>query len=164
MGGWVGLRAGLDDMEKREILDLAGTRTPNPSVLQPVSSRYTDYTIPAPSIVLMIVKCILRQSFNVSILFVVYFTTSSVSQAIKRRMVGTLANNEVGRIWKEAGRVLIEALPGHLPEGLRKITKYRRVADVLAEIRIEHHPNTNLERYRYACATWYNCIYYISKK
>jgi hypothetical protein len=36
IGGWVGPRTGLDDMEK--ILD--------PSVVQPVGSRYTDYAVP----------------------------------------------------------------------------------------------------------------------
>jgi hypothetical protein len=37
IGGWVGPRAGLDDVEKRKFL-----------ILQPVTSRYTDYAIPAP--------------------------------------------------------------------------------------------------------------------
>jgi hypothetical protein len=37
-------RAYLDDVEK--ILDPTGTRTPTPSVAQPVASRYTDYAIP----------------------------------------------------------------------------------------------------------------------
>jgi hypothetical protein len=68
----------------------------------------------------IIIKCILRQSVDVNILFVVYFTTSPVSQVVKRRMVGRLVNNEVARIWKEAGRVLIETLPGHLSGRLMK--------------------------------------------
>jgi hypothetical protein len=38
--GWVGSAAGLDDVEKRKFS--------NPSVIQPVASRYTDCTIPAP--------------------------------------------------------------------------------------------------------------------
>jgi hypothetical protein len=41
-------RAGLDDVEK--ILDLIGTRPPNPSVVQPIASRSTDCAIPAPHI------------------------------------------------------------------------------------------------------------------
>jgi hypothetical protein len=37
----VDLRAGLDDLEKRKFLTVPGLE------LQPVASRYTDYTIPA---------------------------------------------------------------------------------------------------------------------
>jgi hypothetical protein len=44
IGGWVGPRAGLDDVEK--ILDPTGTRTPTPAV-QRAASRYTNYAIPA---------------------------------------------------------------------------------------------------------------------
>jgi hypothetical protein len=40
IGGCVGLRAGLEDVEKRKFLPLPG--------LQPVASRYTDWAIPAP--------------------------------------------------------------------------------------------------------------------
>jgi hypothetical protein len=46
IGDWVGRRASLDDVEK--ILDPTGTRTLDPSAVQPVASRYTDYAIPAP--------------------------------------------------------------------------------------------------------------------
>jgi hypothetical protein len=45
IGGWVGPRTGLDTAEK--ILHPTGTRTPTPSVVQLVASRYTDYAIPA---------------------------------------------------------------------------------------------------------------------
>jgi hypothetical protein len=45
MGGWVGPRASLDDVEK--IYDPTGTRTPDPSIVQPVASR-TDYANPVP--------------------------------------------------------------------------------------------------------------------
>jgi hypothetical protein len=47
IGGWVGRRAGVDEVEK--ILDPTGTRNPTPSVLQPVASPYTDCAIPAPA-------------------------------------------------------------------------------------------------------------------
>jgi hypothetical protein len=40
MGGWVGPRTGLDDVEKRD-------SNSDLSVVQPVASRYTDYAIPA---------------------------------------------------------------------------------------------------------------------
>jgi hypothetical protein len=46
-GGWVDLRAGLDDLEKRIFLTLPGLEL-RPSIVQPVASRYTDYSIPAP--------------------------------------------------------------------------------------------------------------------
>jgi hypothetical protein len=47
IGGWVNHRAGLNDVEKT--LDPTGTRTPDPSAVQPVASRYTDYAIPVPT-------------------------------------------------------------------------------------------------------------------
>jgi hypothetical protein len=40
IGGWVGPRTGLDDMKK--ILAPTGTRTPTPSAVQPVASRFTE--------------------------------------------------------------------------------------------------------------------------
>ena len=43
-GGWVGPRAGLDECEKSRPLPGFDPRT-----VQPVASRYTDYTIPARS-------------------------------------------------------------------------------------------------------------------
>jgi hypothetical protein len=43
IGGWVGPRTCLDDLEK--ILDRTGTRTP---AIRPVASRYTDYAILVP--------------------------------------------------------------------------------------------------------------------
>jgi hypothetical protein len=47
IGGWVGPRASLDDVEKKKFIEFIGTRTPTPSVVRPVASRYTDYVIPA---------------------------------------------------------------------------------------------------------------------
>jgi hypothetical protein len=47
IGGWVGPRAGLDDMERRQFLTLPGHNS-EPSVVEPVASRYTDCVIPAP--------------------------------------------------------------------------------------------------------------------
>jgi hypothetical protein len=49
IGGWVDLRAGLGDLEKRKILGPTGTRTSTPSVVKPVASSYTDCATPAPS-------------------------------------------------------------------------------------------------------------------
>jgi hypothetical protein len=43
IGGWVGPRAGLDAMEKREAVAPARNRT---RTVQPVSRRYTDWAIP----------------------------------------------------------------------------------------------------------------------
>jgi hypothetical protein len=39
-------RAGVDNLEKRKFLTLPGLEL-DPSVVQPVASRYTDCTIPA---------------------------------------------------------------------------------------------------------------------
>jgi hypothetical protein len=47
IGGWVDPRAGLDDLEKRIFLVIPGLNSDS-SVVQPVASRYTDYTTPAP--------------------------------------------------------------------------------------------------------------------
>jgi hypothetical protein len=46
IGGWVNPRAGLDDMEKWKFLPHLDSNT-DPSVVQPVISRYTDCAIPA---------------------------------------------------------------------------------------------------------------------
>jgi hypothetical protein len=41
-------RAGLDDVEKRKFLILSELELePDPSVVQPVATRYTDYAVPA---------------------------------------------------------------------------------------------------------------------
>jgi hypothetical protein len=47
IGGWVGPRAGLDDVEKRTFLTLRGSNS-DPSVIQSEANRYTDYAIPLP--------------------------------------------------------------------------------------------------------------------
>jgi hypothetical protein len=45
IGGWLGPKTGLDEVEK--ILDPTGTRTPTPR--PSMASRYTECAIPAPS-------------------------------------------------------------------------------------------------------------------
>jgi hypothetical protein len=45
-GGWVDPRAGLDDMEKWKFFTLSGLELPLSLVVQPVTSRYTDWAIP----------------------------------------------------------------------------------------------------------------------
>jgi hypothetical protein len=47
MGSWVDPRTGQDDGEKRKFLVLPGLEL-DYSVVQPVTSRYTDWTIPDP--------------------------------------------------------------------------------------------------------------------
>jgi hypothetical protein len=42
IGGWMGSRAGLDDVEKRKFVIYRDSNS------QPIASRYTDYSIPAP--------------------------------------------------------------------------------------------------------------------
>jgi hypothetical protein len=69
-------RAGLEDLEKRKIFTLPGLE------LQPVASRYTDYTIPVPGMSLVcssVILCVnyllyvpstqFQYKFNKSILF-----------------------------------------------------------------------------------------------
>jgi hypothetical protein len=43
--GWVSPRAGLGNVEKRKFLTLPGLDS-DPSVVQPIASRYPDYAIP----------------------------------------------------------------------------------------------------------------------
>jgi hypothetical protein len=45
-GGWVGLRAGLDDVEKRNSWPYRDSNS-DPSVVKPVASRYTGWATPA---------------------------------------------------------------------------------------------------------------------
>jgi hypothetical protein len=47
--GYVDPRDGMADVEKRKFLALRGLES-DPSVIQPVASRYTDYAIP-PSLI-----------------------------------------------------------------------------------------------------------------
>jgi hypothetical protein len=44
IGGWVGPRAGLDDLEEKIFLTLLGLEF-RPSIVHPIVSRYTDCTI-----------------------------------------------------------------------------------------------------------------------
>jgi hypothetical protein len=46
IGGWGGLRTGLDNMEKRKFLPLRGLFNTNPLFVEPIASRYTDCAIP----------------------------------------------------------------------------------------------------------------------
>jgi hypothetical protein len=45
IGGCVGLRAGLDDVEKRKFLTLLGLKFRPHPVVQPIANRYTDCAI-----------------------------------------------------------------------------------------------------------------------
>jgi hypothetical protein len=49
IGGWVGPRTSLINMEKRKFLTLPGLEL-RPLRCQPIASRYTDWTIPAPNV------------------------------------------------------------------------------------------------------------------
>jgi hypothetical protein len=50
IGGWVGPRAGLDDVEKRKFFTLPGLE------FQPVAIRKTDYVILVPSLLVDVRK------------------------------------------------------------------------------------------------------------
>jgi hypothetical protein len=45
VGGWMGLRASLDDVEKKQFLTVPGLEL-RPLSLPTVASRYSDYAIP----------------------------------------------------------------------------------------------------------------------
>jgi hypothetical protein len=47
IGSWVGPRVGLGSVEMRKFLTNRASNS-DPSVVQPVASRYTNYGIPAP--------------------------------------------------------------------------------------------------------------------
>jgi hypothetical protein len=47
IGGWVGPRAGLDDVEKRKFLPPRDSNS-DPSVVHPIASSYRDYASLAP--------------------------------------------------------------------------------------------------------------------
>jgi hypothetical protein len=47
IGGWVDPRPGLDDVKMRKFLTYRDSNS-DPSVVQPVASRYTDNAIPVP--------------------------------------------------------------------------------------------------------------------
>jgi hypothetical protein len=47
IGGWVGPKAGLDDVERRKTFPLPGLRNSDPSAVHPEASRYTDCATPA---------------------------------------------------------------------------------------------------------------------
>jgi hypothetical protein len=47
IGDWVGPRAGVDDVEKRKFFTPQDLNSGS-SVVQPISSRCTDYSVPAP--------------------------------------------------------------------------------------------------------------------
>jgi hypothetical protein len=52
IGGWVDRRANLDDLEKRKSRHYRDSNS-DPSVIQPVGGRYTDYAIRAPDLFLV---------------------------------------------------------------------------------------------------------------
>jgi hypothetical protein len=58
-GGCVEPKAGVDDVEEIQFLNLPGIEI-RTSVVQPVASRYTDYDIPVPSSIYITNKNCLR--------------------------------------------------------------------------------------------------------
>jgi hypothetical protein len=55
MGGWVGPKPCLDDVERRKILPHWGSNSDS-SAVQPIATLYTDYAIPALNCICMIIN------------------------------------------------------------------------------------------------------------
>jgi hypothetical protein len=53
LGGWMGPRAGLDDVERRKFLTLQYSNS-DPSLVQPVANRYIDCAIMALLLLLLL--------------------------------------------------------------------------------------------------------------
>jgi hypothetical protein len=79
----VDLRAGLDDSEKRKYRD----SNSDPSIIQPVASRYTDYAIPAPYDEVLFVKTVTVLILIIHIHMFFYYLCFILDQ------VTVLANN-----------------------------------------------------------------------
>jgi hypothetical protein len=62
-------------------------------------------------------------------------------------MIGRVIGDECERIWKEVAVVQWGYYAGIYLAGLRKSTKYLRLACALAEIRSQNPSDVNLERY-----------------
>jgi hypothetical protein len=80
IGGWVGPRAGLDAMDRRKILPPQDSNT-DPSVVQPVASRYTDCAIPAPA---------WHSAYRENLTFTLLLGDAASSQIIHKSMVERL--------------------------------------------------------------------------
>jgi hypothetical protein len=69
---------------------------------------------------------------------------------MQRRMVESLLNNELERIWKESvwlQRVIIPLFPWKVLGNQQRLSV--RAASTLSEIQTGHFPNGSSERYRY---------------
>jgi hypothetical protein len=64
-------RPGLDDVEKRKFLTLPGLELDS-SVVQPVVSRYIDYSVPAPIITIIILIAAACGLFYVAVRISIY--------------------------------------------------------------------------------------------
>jgi hypothetical protein len=68
IGGWVGPRTGLDDVERTQILALPGLEF-DPSAVQPVASLYTDCAIPASVIIIIIIIITTTQTHKMEVAY-----------------------------------------------------------------------------------------------
>jgi hypothetical protein len=76
------------------------------------------------------------------------FYNALSSYTTQVQMVGWLIWDKLERIWKQQDMTKLKDYPGSWLEGLRKTTRNSfSITGVLAEIKIEHFPNTSLECY-----------------
>jgi hypothetical protein len=82
IGGWVGPRTGLDDVQKRKNLAPAETGTPTPPPSNPVASRCTDLNDATPilSLILCSMYVYIRKIYNAQHLWMRRETGTCLSQ------------------------------------------------------------------------------------
>jgi hypothetical protein len=94
----VGLRAGLDDVEERKILTLLGLKNSEPSLVQPVASRYTDCATPAPNYPTVATKIHNKPSTLCTLFTHTHTHTSSLNKFVfeEQKGVRTLLAHQFG--------------------------------------------------------------------
>jgi hypothetical protein len=87
MGDWLGLRAGQEDVEKANSSPYRDCKS-EPSVIQPIASRYTDCAISAPSKIYFIIS-------HSQKIFSSFAVSSETKFHARRRLLMSLSFNEL---------------------------------------------------------------------